>query len=407
LTCVGLTDSAIHPPPATGAYAYSPPGTFTPGQGGFIGLGQSYTDPVFNCSVRRVTADYPSWGTTMSNSRNGYWNADGTLFATSVNVTGQVDLIAPATGATVRSAVPWGIEGTFDPNDPDVYYYYLYQGTILHEYHVSTGTASGLLTLTSPAMFAPLGGRTDWVDDTGRYFVLNYSNALHIWDKQTNTVYGGTVTTQFPGGWAGISPDAKYLVLSGVDAGELEHWSYPIDHAGQNLSSTGTMFWSLCSDPGELTTASDGHTYLITTDCSDEAAIFRVDVSLAAGSLAQQKAQNQKLLHQDWNDGNFYSCVTRGAHRDFCYVGVLSCDDPVGDAGTWRPYEQEILEMQIVPPYAIRRLAQHRSRGPCSQDTRKPRVSASWSGDHVIFSSDFGYAPNATVEYNDLYCIEP
>ena len=50
----GLTDSVTHAPPTTGSFPYSPPGTWMPGQPGFPLAGQSYVDPVFGTTIRRL-----------------------------------------------------------------------------------------------------------------------------------------------------------------------------------------------------------------------------------------------------------------------------------------------------------------------------------------------------------------
>jgi hypothetical protein len=52
-----LTDSDVHAPPMSGQYAYN---TFMPATAGFPGVGESYIDPVFGSTVRRVSDDYPN-----------------------------------------------------------------------------------------------------------------------------------------------------------------------------------------------------------------------------------------------------------------------------------------------------------------------------------------------------------
>ena len=48
----GLTDTATHLPPSSGLYAYN---SFKPGTTGFPTLGQTYVDPVFGSTIRRIT----------------------------------------------------------------------------------------------------------------------------------------------------------------------------------------------------------------------------------------------------------------------------------------------------------------------------------------------------------------
>src|SRR3989441_4591701 len=394
----GLTDSATHAPPTTGSFPYSPPGTWLPGQPGFPLAGQMYVDPVFGTTIRRLTNDFPNQSFSDIYANNGYWNADGTYWYHRRG-SGWV-ILDTATGAIVRSGVPGTSTSDglveFDPVDPDVYYYY--SGAQLRRYSVSAGTSS--VVKTFPATLAGLGGSVDYVDRTGRYFLVNYSGALHIWDKQTDTIYSGSITTSLGAGWAGISPDGTYVIVAGGS-----HRSYPIDHAAQTLSSTATVFWTLCGDHGDLMSASDGKTYAIIWDCTDEPSVWRVDVSLPAGTTAQQKNQNVRLFFTDWNDAGHFSCASKGVNQDWCFVSIESIDDTFGNQGAWRPYKQEIVMAQMVPPYTVRRLVQHRSRSIGSNYYYMPRVNANWDGTKFAWASNYGYNAGS-VGYADIYIAE-
>src|SRR5262245_31721725 len=61
----GLTDGDAHPPPTSGPFAYAPPGGFTPGGAGFPAVGGTFVDPVFGCTVRRLTDVAPGWGNSL------------------------------------------------------------------------------------------------------------------------------------------------------------------------------------------------------------------------------------------------------------------------------------------------------------------------------------------------------
>jgi hypothetical protein len=174
------------------------------------------------------------------------------------------------------------------------------------------------------------------------------------------------------------------------------------------------MFWSLCGDHGDLITASDGRDYFITFECTNVAAIYRVDVTISqtAGNVAKQQADNLQLVDLDWpdNDGHF-SCATKGANQDWCYVSIESTDNTFGSMGVWRPYKQEILMLQVTAPYTVRRLAHHRSRNffcpTCTFEGYfySPRLSASWDGSKVAWASNFGVNAIPT-EYVDIYVSE-
>jgi hypothetical protein len=323
---------------------------------------------------------------------------------------GFFDVVDANSGAKVRSGVFFSSgDGSFDPVDPDVFWYWPIGGNQLHRYTVSSG--ADVVFKTFGAALGSLGASVDWIDNSGRYFLLNIGGALRIWDRQADVLFSGSVSANFGGGWAGISPDARYVIT----AANPQHWSYPIDVNSQTLSSSGTMFWSLCGDHGDITTASDGKTYLVTANCYDEPATYRVDVSLPQsdppGGLAQQKAQNQRLLLLTWNDAGHWSCVPRGPRRDWCFSSVESLDDHFSDMGAWRPYKEEIIALQIVSPFAVHRFFHHRSRGigdgPTQLDSyaRQARHSVSWDGGKVAFASDFGYQAPSGGYYNDVYVV--
>jgi len=314
----GLSDSLSHPPPTSGSATYSPPGTWLPGSAGFPVAGQAFVDPVFGTTIRRLTGDFPGQSYSDIYAMNGWWNADGTYFYH--RRAGGGVILDTSTAVVVRSGAP-SSSGLgviqFDPVDRDSYYYI--SGASLRRYSVSAGTSSVLKTF--PATLQEMGGSVDYLDRTGRYFLVYYGNLLHVWDKQTDTIYSGAISASVGTGWAGISPDGNYVIVGGAT-----WWSYRIDHATQSVSPTGTLFWTLCGDHGDVTSASDGKTYVITFDCYDEPSVWRVDVSLpqTSANIAQQKSQNVRLFPTDWQDAGHFSCAVNGPNRDWCFVSVES-----------------------------------------------------------------------------------
>ena len=65
-----IGDTASHPPPASGTYAYN-------GYGGPSAAGGSYVDPVFGETVRRLTTDHSHDDIY---ARNMWWSADETRY---------------------------------------------------------------------------------------------------------------------------------------------------------------------------------------------------------------------------------------------------------------------------------------------------------------------------------------
>jgi hypothetical protein len=403
LACKGLTDTAIHAPPTAGAFGYAPPGSFMPGNAGFPARGGSYVDPVFGCTVRRLTDVLPGWGSSLIYSKNGFWNANGSRYASNPNEHGEVDIVDGETGDVVRASVPFGVDGSFDPVDPNVFYSWDAQSANLQRYDVTTGQRTTIATFSAP--LDTLGGSVDWIDRTGRYFLVSFGGALHVWDKQTATMYAGSVPANFGSGWAGLSPDGSYIIVGGYGGQEFQHWSFVVDHAHQQIAGSGIMFWSLCGPHSDVITASDGKTYLVGFDCTDVESGYRVDVTIPqpTGDVAKQKSDNVQLCANDFMDAGHFACAASG---DWCFAEISSGDDTFADMGAWRPYKQEILALQVVPPYEVRRLAHHRSRSPFSDYTRQPRVNASWDGRKIAYASDYGYQGNGPAVYSDVYYID-
>ena len=212
---------------------------------------------------------------------------------------------------------------------------------------------------------------------------------LHVYDRGTDTIFSGGIPTTINSsgsGTADISPDANYVVTM---AGNSQYLSYAVDHASQTVSSSGTMYWSLCGGHHALASTSDGKTYMFVANCFDEGSVFRVDVSLpqTTGNVAQQKSQNVRLFFTDGTeDAEHFSCAAKGLNQDWCFVSIESQDDLFANQGTWRPYKSEIVMAQMVPPYTVRRLAHYRSRSLGSNYYYQPRLSANWDGTKIAWS---------------------
>jgi len=119
-----------------------------------------------------------------------------------------------------------------------------------------------------------------------------------------------------------------------------------------------------------------------------------------------------KLLQTGfWRGDTHISGASKGQYKDWAYLSVEYYDDTFTDPGPWVPYKQEIISIQIVPPYTIRRLAHHRSRGTycpsCIYEGygTQPRPSVSWDGSKIAWASDFGYDASP-AEYSDIYVAE-
>jgi hypothetical protein len=386
-TRVYVTDALIHPPPTSGPYAYA---TFKPGSPGFPGLGQTFVDPVFGSIVRRLTDERPRQSASEIYSRNGYFNADGSLVHHRTPTGHQI--IRTDTGQLVRQTPSFNYDSSFDPLDADVWYYFTFNDTTLYRYSVTTGARFTVKTFAGG--LGPLGGSVDWIDRTGRFMVLSIGGVTRVFDKQAGALYDGAIPGQYGqgGGWIGISPDAEYVITS---TPPVSSHSWKIDHAAHKVSTTPVLFWTLGGGHADLVSASNSKTYWVGFDHHTTSDVFAVDVTLAqtAADVPKQIAENKKLLQVSWADEGHFSRISRGPLSDWVVASIESAEST-----TWRRYEQEILMLNIITG-EVRRLAHHRSR-VAGGYYAQPRVNASWDGRVICWTSNFG---DPTTGYADLY----
>ena len=455
-----LTDGHTHiqKPPTTGAYAY---GVYGPNETAFPKVGAIYGgtgDPRFGGNVRRITSEFPNPSRSDIYSKNGFWSADGRLmYHLSALETNTV--INTVTGAGVEVPGDYqGFDGSFAPNDPagGPYTWYFFSGTKLMAHSISIA-ADGTPVVAGPAVAVQdlgvtvggLGGSVDWIDNSGRYMVLNIGGALKVWDNVARTFYVNPTPAPVNadavvarGGWIGISPDARYVVVSTDDgtgnAGNDQQWSYEVDHSTGTVGA-GKLFWTLCGGHGDLVSAGDGHTYLVTFDCYGKAAgpafpaIYAVNVAPSTPVTGNdpadevgrdaQRSSNKKLFELAWGDDGHFSGVSTGALRNWAFISVESGEDTFArplDATTrspawWtRPYMQEIVMVNVVTCQVVR-VAHHRSRSVSDSYYYQPRVSASWDGTTAAWLSNFGQlqmseqgrlSTTPYAGYADVYAID-
>jgi hypothetical protein len=394
-----ITDALAHPPPMSGAFGYN---TFKPGASGFPAVGGTYVDPVFGATVRRLTNEVGSQSDSEIYSRNGFFNADGTLMHHRTP-SGHA-IIDTATGAVVRKPpVMFNDQSSFDPVDPDAWWSFDKSGSspVLTKYSVSRPAQT--TTKTLPGNLGQNGGSVDWIDRSGRYMVLSVGGATRVYDVQGGALYAGAIPGSYGGGggWFGISPDGNYVITSTPQTSStppLSH-SWWIDHATKAVRTTPVLFWTLGGGHADIVSASNGKTYFVGWDSHTTSDVYAVDVSLPQthANVTQQLAQNKKLVVVGWSDQGHFSRVSRGALQDWCFASIES-----GESAVWRPYQQEILMMNVLTQ-EVRRLAHHRSRITSSY-VSQPRVGAAWDGRVVCWTSNFGAGGSG---YADLYALTP
>jgi hypothetical protein len=415
-------------PPSASAYideaygtngTYTPPanyGSFGPNSAGFPDLGQTYLDTTFDTTIRRLskTGAPGAWQSSHDDvyAKNGFWNSNGTLVLHR-SAAGGWQFVDPNTGQVVGfpapNSSPSPTEGSFssDPTKPHTWYFF--DGSSLKAFDVLTGVTT--IVKTFGGALGALGGSVDWIDRSGRYMVLRIGSVIKVYDLQLDQLYSGDIPGTYGqgGGWVGISPDGEYVVTA---QGPPTPWtSFKVDHATKSVATTAVLFWTLCtSDHGDLVSASNGKTYIVTFECHSFPAIYAVDVSLpqSASNLPQQRAQNFKLFDlSSWEEtaAHFSGVSKVGRWQDWAYISFNSGDDePAGaPASNWRPYKSEVLMVNVLTGEK-RRLTHHRSQDTTLDYRRTTRVSASWDGERAAWASSFNIGSPA--DYADKYAVD-
>ncbi len=432
-----LSDSNMHMPPMSGQFAYN---TWKPGAAGFPKVGETYTDPVFGGTVRRLT-DRVGVRNQEDIYAHHWANANGTLVFSRIvdpitnNNVGRI--LSATTGQVVYDDQPGmggagAIDIAWDAIDPSKYYYYRGDELVRRDLD-ALPTPTDTVMKKFPALLESSGGSLNTQDRSGRYFTVRYGGTNKVWDSRTSddpntpndeSIYSGAVTPLSLNGWVAITPDGKYLVTA--TGPNREHYSYEINHATRNILPAPTQFWSLCGDHGALISTSNGKNYFITHSCNNidpntyDGNTYRVDITLdqSGKTGVEQVAANQVLipgaLHKT-DDGHF-SAVSKGPNQNWVFTDYetlmpISGDPFNGSLSGWVPYQQEIVAINVVTLEA-RRYAHHRSRGlggldPINRDPNlyyaQPRISCSWDGSVVLWTSNFNIA--SPVGYSDLYAM--
>jgi hypothetical protein len=391
------------PPPTNGIYAYN---TFIPTSGSFPALAGTYVDPVFGETIRRLTNI--GGGVNGDEMYGHHWsNADGTFFF--FYNSGVFNIRSTTTGAIVYAGQPgYSIDLAWHPTDPDKYYYW--SGSALVRRNLAAQTSTTIHAFANALQ--PLGGSLNWIDRTGRYFLLFFNNGtgikIQVWDNTDQILYAGEFATGAvtANGYVALSPDGQYLVIADgasspngatLEARLLNHTTHTIGSAHQ--------FWNLCGDHGGIVSASDGHTYMLTVECfNTNGALYRVDVASVAGTIAQQIAAATPIgnvFPAGVCANTHFSHISRGPFSDWVWVSMESTIDSINGGITgWVALRQEIFAVNLVT-LEIRRFAHHRTRG--TNYSAMPRVSSSWDGSMVLWFSNYNYAPVST--YGDVYGI--
>lgn len=421
---MSLTDLDVHAPPASGDYPYSPPANWQPGQVGFVAQGGTYVDPVFGQTHRRISNVYPNIGDSALYSKNGYQNADGTILGHNPNAGGTYNAVDATTGAVLRT-LSFSGEPTFDPVNPDVFFYAT--GTTIEAISVASGVTRTVKNFG--ATVGNLGQSVDCVDLSGRWWVVAVGTSIYIWDAidangllpgnasytaqaaglgaatpgdaGNGGIVGAALISGGGGGWTGIAEDGSMTidVFNNGTTGVCT-W-YSIDKVNKTRTQGTTRnFMNATSDHSDFVTGPDGKTYWVgghDAGAPNDWAWYAMDI--VAGT--SQRLCDADHLQSDQD----VSGVPAGSWKGYVCVAQFYGLEPVAP-GSWTLFHCELTLVNAAFGAAgwaanqVQRLGHHRSQGAYYQ--AQTRHSVNWVGTKVAYLSNYGVQTNS---YSDLWTV--
>lgn len=401
-----LSDGSIHDPNnIVGTYKYNNPNSWSPKTAGFFARGESYIDPVFNEAVYRMTAtDNPLVSLVSENyAHNGLINADNTLYLDFSSVDKRVRSISA--GIVTHTGLPAGINNggdcIFDPVNSSVYYYF--SGVNLRKVTLlGGGSFSDVVFKAFAATLVTHGATLDFVDATGRYFVVNVNGTVNVWDSVSDQLFTGTFTFDpvASNGWVGISPSGNYLVytLNNHTVRQLDLVNKTI---GAAITRSGTG-----GDHADIVSCTDGNDYLIRYDGNFSVESTRLDTGTKF-TLITESPTAHAATH--------FSCVAKGNHRNWAFISFEYAQG-IDIVGSYQAYDNEIVMVNILT-HEIRRLCHHRGRSGANACTAngctyyvQQRICVSWDGNIALWGSNFNDGDvigSPSYPYQDLYYVIP
>ena len=387
----GLTDALVHVPSLSGPYGYN----------SYKGpaLGQTFVDPDLGGTIRRITNDRQPDDIY---ARNMNFNADGTKYKHGGKI---VDTTTGAVTHTVNRGAPWDGDSGFDAVDPNVYYYLINSGLRKVVLNANgTTTESPFYTCPSGSQNG-LGTSVNWMDAQGELFIASCGGVTRVIDKLSGQAYSGSAATYAGGGWIGIAPSGNHIVGYWGDQGR----SWKINKAEKTVGPQ-VIFWDgMCGDHGVPMTGTDGIDYALVATCNDKDELWRaqVDNNAAGKSYDAQRALpgNFRVTNlAPWQNEKHFSSVARGPLRDWAFVSMEcgSCNgnadtfNAVPTAGNWDVLKAEIVAVNTRTG-EMKRPARHRARSIPEQYGYQVRVSSSWDGALVGWSSNFNTPGGADI----------
>jgi hypothetical protein len=445
-SCGLLNDRAVHVAPH---YAQATEPHFDGSQLSMPpSVGGTYADPVFGCSIKRLTNGPAQFGTPIVHEYSSMTaiNSDDTL----IEVGGTIWEILDLSGNIIvpQGNVPWG-GGTgarWAPDQPKVAYYVVHGSPVLAKATINTtncapNCAINSTTLHSFPEYSSIlfgGGEGDMrdadhivitgvktSDGTGEFFVytistntkgpvFNYGsrefdNAQLSQNNQIVVNWGAAVN---PPGSCVAGPCYLGFELFGAactgagcspaNANYVRHLYDINSHSVESRDANGNdvlvmldNYPRVCVDSG-----------IITVKLSDASATCILNLlpweqDLHLGTTRFTSGTNWIVVSGEDNSSPGAASYPLAANWN---QPTPPTNNP-NSAGYWGYLTNEILLLNLDGS-KVYRIAHHRSRPGASDYWKETRASVSRDGKYVVFDSDFGLGQNTPVtDYTDVFLI--
>jgi hypothetical protein len=369
----GLADSAVHIPGALAIPA----------------RGDSYRDPVFGCTVRRLTdaaaEGAPAGEITHPYSTVSPFNSDASYLITEY-IDGRLQ-IRDLQGTIIKPDLSrFGILPLSNPvwsrSDRNLIYFHPDGGNRIQRYNVATDEVTVLYTFPHTSITFGAGkGDLGWDGDhiaiiADDRFGLIYSISAN---STTSAADLSPYLLQPNHDNAEMTPNGLYLLETASPSGGGV--TYRFDSAMGFLGIVASF-----QGHGDTTRDRDGSDVLVQTNSN--AAPGTTLANCPNGQVKVRVADGAQTCLQtlDWTLATHTSCNNVG--QGFCAVSTYSGDTPTG---TWPAFADEIFLVQLDGSPTLR-IAHSRSRDTAFNYDHMPRAAVSPDGRYVVFDSDMAGA---------------
>jgi hypothetical protein len=364
--------------------------------------GQSYLDPVFGTSIRRLSdaRNQPNSGDTgnLAFIVNEYstmspFNQDNSR----ILLQHQSYFALYDAEGRYQKDLPFEISASNEPrwsrHDPNLLYYVY--GNSLKSYDAASDRRAVVHTFVE---YSTVSGRgeSDICFDGNHFVLVGDNRYIFVYDVSTDTKgalldTGGRAFDQLY-----MTPDDSVLVGwfqagTGPYSG-VEQYDRNMNFRRQVAPVIGHM------DVGRDT---DGAPVLVWMNAADPQA--PADCQNGVVKIRLADGQRTCVVSLDWSLAAHVSVPDAG---QWFFVATYAPGDPNPSPGEWRRYTGEVLQVSMDGS-EVRRLAHHRSR-PFNDYWYAPRAAVSRDGRRLVYSSNYGLPSilGYSRAYSDVYLVD-